>query len=49
VPVTVTIPAGQSSASFQATTVAVASDTTASIYACLGSTNLPSAAITATP
>jgi hypothetical protein len=49
VPVTVTIPAGQSSASFQATTVAVTSDTTVNIYAALGSTNLPSAAITITP
>ena len=49
VPVTVTIPAGQSSASFQATTVAVTSDTTVNIYAYLGSTSLPSAAITVTP
>jgi hypothetical protein len=49
VPVTVTIPAGQSSASFQATTVAVTSDTTVNIYASLGSTSLPSAAITVTP
>jgi hypothetical protein len=49
VPVTVTIPAGESSASFQATTVAVTSDTTVNIYAALGSTNLPSAAITVTP
>ena len=48
-PVTVTIPAGQSSASFQATTVAVTSDTTVNIYAYLGSTSLPSAAITVTP
>jgi hypothetical protein len=49
VPVTVTIPADQSSASFQATTVAVTSDTTVNIYAYLGSTSLPSAAITVTP
>jgi len=45
----VTIPAGQSSASFQGTTVAVTADTTVNIYAYLGSTNLPSATITVTP
>jgi hypothetical protein len=49
VPVIVTIPAGQSSASFEATTVPVTSDTTVNIYASLGSTNLPSATITVTP
>ncbi|HEY1823498.1 MAG TPA: hypothetical protein VGG83_26520 [Trebonia sp.] len=49
VPGTVTIPAGQSSASFQATTVAVTADSTVNIYAYLGSTSLPSAAITVTP
>jgi hypothetical protein len=49
VPVTVTIPAGQSSASFQATTVAVTSDTTVNIYAYLGSASLPSSTITVTP
>jgi hypothetical protein len=49
VPGTVTIPAGQSSASFQATTVTVTADSTVNIYAYLGSTSLPSAAITVTP
>jgi hypothetical protein len=49
VPVIVVIPAGQSSASFQATTVAVTSDTTVNIYASLGSENLPSATVTVTP
>jgi hypothetical protein len=49
VPDIVTIPAGQSSASFQATTLAVTSDTTVNIYANLGSTNLPSSTITVTP
>jgi hypothetical protein len=49
VPSTVVIPAGQSSASFQATTVDVTGDTTLNINASLGSTTLSSPTVTVTP
>jgi hypothetical protein len=49
VPGTVVIPAGQSSASFQATTVDVTDDTTVNIEASLGSTSLASPTVTVTP
>lgn len=49
VPGSVVIPAGDSSASFTATTVAVTADTTVNIYAYLGTTSLPSSTVTVTP
>lgn len=49
VPVSVTIPAGASSAAFPITTVPVTSDTDASIVAFLGSTSVQSDNIVVTP
>ncbi len=49
VPATVVVPAGQSSVSFQATTVQVSSDTDATIYAYLGNGNISSSTVTITP
>jgi hypothetical protein len=49
VPVTVTIPAGQSSASFPVTTVAVTSDSSVYITASLGSSSITSSSVVLTP
>jgi hypothetical protein len=49
VPLQVVIPAGQSSASFKATTVPVTADSGVSIIASLGNTNLQSGTVTLTP
>jgi hypothetical protein len=49
VPLSVTIPAGQSSASFPVTTVAVTSDSSVFITASLGSSNIYSSSVTLTP
>jgi hypothetical protein len=49
VPVTVTIPTGQSSVSFTATTFSVTSDSAATIIAMLGSTEVSSNEVTLTP
>ena len=49
VPVTVVVPAGQSSVNFMATTVPVTADDQVTIYAYLGNGNINSATVTVTP